>query len=128
MKPELKQTPFELQARKETKCRGCGKPKTKGCIVCWDCFKYRTDITPFKEFTGSLEDWLQLISSQKTHPFQNESSKYCERFYLWGFENFMGWRPLGRTDGYSSIEELKSHWVNKDTLLGKYCITKSTVI
>ena len=39
-------------------CPGCGKAKQAGCVVCWDCFKYRTDITPLKYFDGSLADWL----------------------------------------------------------------------
>ncbi len=39
-------------------CPGCGGPKSGGCLVCWDCFKYRLDITPLKYYGGSLADWL----------------------------------------------------------------------
>ena len=48
----------ESHARALPTCPGCGKPKQLGCIVCWDCFKYRSDITPLKYYDGSLVDWL----------------------------------------------------------------------
>ena len=48
----------ESYARTLSICPGCGKPKQIGCVVCWDCFKYRTDIKPLKYFDGSLADWL----------------------------------------------------------------------
>lgn len=48
-------------ARKETVCRGCGKPKNKETIVCWNCFKCRRDIVPFKYFEGGIEEWLKQI-------------------------------------------------------------------
>ncbi|MCX7428806.1 MAG: hypothetical protein NTW96_24670 [Planctomycetia bacterium] len=49
---------LEETMRAEAVCRGCGKPKDAGCIVCWGCFKYRTDITPFKWFDGTIEEWI----------------------------------------------------------------------
>lgn len=42
-------------------CPGCDKESDSGGQVCWNCFKYRTDITPFKYFDGSLEEWLARI-------------------------------------------------------------------
>ena len=29
--------------------------------VCWDCFKYRTDVTPYKYFQGTYDEWLQTL-------------------------------------------------------------------
>ena len=50
-------------------CRGCGGSKQIGCIVCWDCFKYRTDITPFKPFMesgrGDYEEWLEYLEGSE---------------------------------------------------------------
>lgn len=51
----------EQTIRDAENCLGCGKDKPKGCMVCWDCFKYRKDITPFKYFDGSLADWLNNL-------------------------------------------------------------------
>lgn len=52
----------EEQAREMADCVGCGKVKSKGLVVCWDCFKYRKDVTPLKYFPGELSQWLiQLI-------------------------------------------------------------------
>lgn len=49
----------EEKIRNSKKCVGCGKEKQTGCMVCWDCFKYRDN--PFKYFTGSLTNWLKAI-------------------------------------------------------------------
>jgi len=49
---------LEDTLRRETTCRGCGKPKAVGDVVCWPCFKGRTDIVPLKWFDGTLEQWL----------------------------------------------------------------------
>ena len=51
----------EKAIRNETICRGCDNPKSKGLVVCWNCFKYRKDVTPFKYFDGSLEEWLREV-------------------------------------------------------------------
>ena len=51
----------ENAVRKETHCRGCGGAKPEGCVVCWNCFKYRSDVTPFKYFDGGLDEWLVSI-------------------------------------------------------------------
>ena len=53
---------LEEQARKETTCRGCGTVKELGMVVCWQCFKYRQDVTPLKYFQGEFSDWLRSIS------------------------------------------------------------------
>lgn len=50
--------------RSETVCRGCGGEKGVGCVVCWTCFKYRTDVTPFKYFDGGLNDWLAYVRNE----------------------------------------------------------------
>ena len=54
------------EVRKETVCRGCGKPKSQGLIVCWGCFKYSAN--PFKYFRNDipgegcrLDLWLEEI-------------------------------------------------------------------
>ncbi len=54
------------QARLSHICPGCGKPKGLELVVCWDCFKYRKDKTPFKYFEGKnsndpLQEWLEHI-------------------------------------------------------------------
>ena len=51
--------------RNEEVCRGCGRPKDKGVPVCWDCFKYRKDITPLKYFDGDLSQWLEQVKKPK---------------------------------------------------------------
>ena len=48
----------EKEIREETICRGCGRIKDKGLIVCWYCFKYRKDIVPWKYFEGTFANWL----------------------------------------------------------------------
>ncbi len=55
----------ETEARQETVCRGCGKEKSVGCVVCWTCFKHRTDITPLKYYEGTLQQWLDWIKSRE---------------------------------------------------------------
>lgn len=49
----------ETKARKLDVCPGCGKPKSIGCIVCWDCFKGGDN--PFKYADISLLDWLKTV-------------------------------------------------------------------
>ncbi len=50
-------------ARAGKVCLGCGEPKEAGVlIVCWNCFKYRTDITPLKYFEGTFEEWLNQVA------------------------------------------------------------------
>ncbi|MBU0478307.1 hypothetical protein KKC91_07040 [bacterium] len=51
--------------RDEKVCRGCGSPKDKGSPVCWDCYKYRKDITPFKYFDGDISQWLEQVKKLK---------------------------------------------------------------
>lgn len=47
----------ETQARNSSECIGCGKDNPAGCIVCWQCFKYRTDIVPLKQWNGGFAEW-----------------------------------------------------------------------
>jgi len=59
---------FSDLARDLELCPGCGEPKQSGCIVCWDCFKYRTDKTPLKYFEGQdwnnpLQEWLDYLKA-----------------------------------------------------------------
>lgn len=58
-KIELKIT--EKEIREEIICRGCGGKKDKGLIVCWNCFKYKKDIIPFKYFEGDFREWLKMV-------------------------------------------------------------------
>jgi len=65
--------PTEAEAREATVCPGCGKAKETGLIVCWQCFKYRTDCTPMKYWTTApdgktaktgdemLAGWLAML-------------------------------------------------------------------
>ena len=58
----------EQEARLSHTCLGCGKPKGLELVVCWDCFKYRTDKTPLKYFEGQdwnnpLQEWLDYLKS-----------------------------------------------------------------
>lgn len=50
-------------------CCGCGKAKDIGLVVCWPCFKYRTDVTPFRYFVeqqrGDLPEWLAYVRATK---------------------------------------------------------------
>ena len=50
----------EEQMRKTDICEGCKSCKVIGTIVCWNCYKYRRDITPLKYFNGSVFEWLQF--------------------------------------------------------------------
>lgn len=50
-----------IAERKSTVCKGCGKEKQLGLVVCWTCFKYRTDIIPLKSFEGSFSEWLLQV-------------------------------------------------------------------
>jgi len=49
----------EDEARKRIVCPACGSPKDLGCMVCWNCFKYRMDIIPLKYFRGSFAEWME---------------------------------------------------------------------
>lgn len=51
----------EKDIRNDIKCLGCGIEKNKGLVLCWNCYKYRSDITPFKNFKGTIQEWLKLI-------------------------------------------------------------------
>lgn len=57
----------EDAARKSKVCI-CGKsmneglrPQDEGSPVCWDCFKYRTDVTPLKYFQSSYDEWVKYL-------------------------------------------------------------------
>ncbi len=57
---------IEQEARLSEVCPACGKPKGLELVVCWHCFKYRTDKTPFKYFEGKdsenpLREWLDYL-------------------------------------------------------------------
>lgn len=51
----------ERNARKSLFCPACGEEKGLGTVVCWDCFKYRKDVTPLKYSGLSFEDWLDSL-------------------------------------------------------------------
>lgn len=50
----------QVEARNSSECIGCGQPNPAGCIVCWDCFKHREDVTPLKWFGGTFFEWQQM--------------------------------------------------------------------
>lgn len=50
---------LENNAREEVTCRGCGEEKGLGTLVCWSCFKHRTDIVPLKYSGLGLCEWLK---------------------------------------------------------------------
>lgn len=51
----------ENKYRAMSACAGCKKSKEIGLVVCWDCFKYRDDVIPFKYHNGSIESWLEIV-------------------------------------------------------------------
>ena len=57
--------PSDNEYRNQTTCAGCGRQKDIGLVVCWDCFKYRQDVTPFKYFDGYIEDWLLTLTERR---------------------------------------------------------------
>ena len=54
---------IETDLRKSTLCKGCGKSKSIGLVVCWDCFKYRDD--NYKNSGLNITDWLEKINQIK---------------------------------------------------------------
>lgn len=57
----IEQTELEKNARKSDICLACLADKEPGNVLCWNCYKYRTDITPYKDFHGSLEEYLDYM-------------------------------------------------------------------
>jgi hypothetical protein len=55
--------------RTATICYGCNGHKVVGLVVCWDCFKRRTDITPLKYFDGATEQWLEIAEKARKGEF-----------------------------------------------------------
>ena len=51
----------ETIAREELVCRGCGRPKDVGLVVCWDCFKRHPSGNCLKYAGLSLNAWLRSI-------------------------------------------------------------------
>ena len=51
------------EMRAATVCAGCGSQKQQGLVLCWQCYKYRQDITAYKYFHGSMEEWLDYARS-----------------------------------------------------------------
>lgn len=58
---EKTETKFEQDIRESGTCPGRDKIKSVMALLCWDCFKYRKDILPFKYFNGDLKEWLKLL-------------------------------------------------------------------
>ena len=48
----------EDEAKKLSKCLGCGVKKLIGKIVCSYCDWNRKDIVPLMRFQGSFQEWL----------------------------------------------------------------------
>lgn len=53
------ESPLEKEQRNSTICIGCGYSKQSNTLLCWQCYKY-CDL-PFKDFNGTLEEWLEII-------------------------------------------------------------------
>lgn len=58
--------PLEREIRKSIICLGCNATKETGTMTCWNCFKYRTDIIPYKYFTGTFDQWLKKEINKET--------------------------------------------------------------
>ena len=54
----------EEATRKDGFCLGCGGVKGEGCIVCWECFKYREDVEPYKYWGGGFFSWLDHLNTE----------------------------------------------------------------
>ncbi len=55
----------------------------------------------------------------------------CERYYFWQYCRIYGWRQLGATNGYRTLEELKncqSFSIKSKDNIYPFRITKSTII
>ena len=69
----------EAEARQSPQCPGCGKAKEIGCVVCWRCYKQRTDCIPLKHWTAgrdgspaktadeALAAWLLMLNGRASH-------------------------------------------------------------
>ena len=40
------------------------RPQDEGGPVCWDCFKYRPDVSPYKYFQGSYDEWVNGLPNE----------------------------------------------------------------
>lgn len=62
-----------VNARAASVCSGCLGKKKLGRLVCWRCYRFRKDITPYKFWTGRFEAWILLaLTSGKTGGRFNE--------------------------------------------------------
>jgi hypothetical protein len=52
---------FAEEIARDSDTCACGREKSVGIVVCWRCFKYRTDIVPLKYFVGSYQAWLETL-------------------------------------------------------------------
>lgn len=100
----------------------CGEEKTKGALVCWDCFKRREDVTPLKYFGRPYGEWLQtlpqLVQIERgdgqvaTPAYQSASyEEFCQREKDKGLRRDL-WHTLPQMWG----EELKFRTEFEDTL------------
>lgn len=55
----------EQEYRDMDTCIVCKQEKSAGLIVCWDCYKYREDMTPFKYYKGTIEDYIKESEENK---------------------------------------------------------------
>ena len=61
--PASYETQTEQNARKATRCAGCGASKAVGLVVCWSCFKYGEHA--FKYSGQTLDEWLQANADRR---------------------------------------------------------------
>lgn len=68
------QTTEEYQ-REQTTCVHCGDDKSKGLILCWNCFKYIDNAFKYSEL--SFDEWLKASSAQAVYVNSANQVVYC---------------------------------------------------
>lgn len=58
---ELKDYKLETEQRNKTKCIACGKWKSLGTVLCWDCWYDGNGNKPsYKYFDGNFMEWISI--------------------------------------------------------------------
>jgi len=80
-------------------------------------------------YTSKKVHYWQLNPKDRATYDRQESLKEegdCERFYFWLFTPGIGYRQMGYTEGYKTVEALKEHCINNRTDC-IYRITRSQI-
>lgn len=64
---EMTEEQLDKHLRSQDMCRACGGGKDKAGLLCWDCFKHRADITPWKYYRKSLHEWFASLPEPVNH-------------------------------------------------------------